>query len=122
MYALFDSNILIDYLNGVAAAEKEINLYERRAISIISWMEVLAGASADVEAITRQYLAQFEVLPVDTSVAERAVKLRATKSLKLPDAIVLATAIEAGLILVTRDSKAFSRDIPTVRIPYTVKA
>jgi predicted nucleic acid-binding protein len=119
--ALFDSNILIDYLNGLPAARKELDLYERRAISVVTWMEVMAGAEAEFEAVTRQFLGRFEVLPVDPAVAERAVKFRATKSLKLPDAIVLASAIEAGLILVTRDSKAFSRDTPAVRIPYSVK-
>lgn len=44
MKALFDTNILIDYLNGIAAAKKELDLYESRAISIVTWMEVMSGA------------------------------------------------------------------------------
>jgi hypothetical protein len=31
--ALFDTNVLIDYLNGVGAAKKELARYEYRAIS-----------------------------------------------------------------------------------------
>jgi predicted nucleic acid-binding protein len=85
-------------------------------------MEVLAGADQNLEAITLQFLGQFEILPVDPAVAGRAVKLRTSKALKLPDAIVLASAIEAGMILVTRDTKAFGRDIPAVRIPYSLES
>jgi len=44
MKALFDTNILIDYLNAVKAAKAEIERPAERFISIITWMEVLAGA------------------------------------------------------------------------------
>ena len=42
--ALFDTNILIDYLRGIPAAREELDRYETRAISVITWMEVLTGA------------------------------------------------------------------------------
>ena len=42
--ALFDTNILIDFLHEVAAARDELHRYEDKAISIITWMEVLIGA------------------------------------------------------------------------------
>ncbi len=45
--ALFDTNILIDYLNGIPQAREEVALYDDSAISIISWMEVMAGASEE---------------------------------------------------------------------------
>lgn len=38
---LFDTNILIDYLGGVALARDELARYREPAISIVSWMEVL---------------------------------------------------------------------------------
>jgi predicted nucleic acid-binding protein len=44
---LFDTNILIDYLSGIRAAKKELARYEYRAISTITWMEILVGTSAD---------------------------------------------------------------------------
>lgn len=121
MKALFDSNIVIDFLNGIKAAREEFDLYEGRAISMITWMEVMSGVPPEMEAVTRQFLARFELVSIDAEVAERAVRLRASKSLKLPDAIVLASAIVRGLILVTRDTKAFGTNTPAVRIPYSVK-
>ncbi len=43
MKALFDTNILIDYLNGHAEAAAEIAKHGERLISRVSWMETLAG-------------------------------------------------------------------------------
>ncbi len=76
MRALFDTNILIDYLNGVAAAKAEIARYERPAISVISWIEVLAGTRPGVEAETRKFLSSFERIELSENIADRAVALR----------------------------------------------
>ena len=43
MKAVFDSNILIDYLKGIPSAAQEINQFENKNISIISYIEVLVG-------------------------------------------------------------------------------
>lgn len=50
--------------------------------------------------------------------AQKAVQLRKSLRLKLPDAIILATADEEGCILVTRNTKDFKVSDPRVRIPY----
>jgi predicted nucleic acid-binding protein len=44
MKAVFDTNILVDYLNGFPQAAEELNRYSQRLISQITWMEVLQGA------------------------------------------------------------------------------
>lgn len=119
MKALFDSNILIDYLNGIPAAKKEFQLYELRAISVITWMEVMVGGAFNDDKITRGFLASFEIIAVTEAVAERAVKLRREKRMKLPDAIILASAIEHGLLFVTRNTKDFDTALPSVRVPYS---
>ncbi len=120
MKALFDTNILIDYLNGVPAARKELDLYESCAISIVTWMEVMSGGEPEVEAATRAFLNRFTVIPIEDGIAERAVKLRRERRLKLPDAVILATALEAGLLLVTRNTRDFGGKSPGVRHPYRV--
>ncbi len=74
--ALFDTNVLIDYLNGIPQAREELGLYEERAISIVSWMEVMVGASAPLAEATRSFLAGFEVTQLNETVAEKAVELR----------------------------------------------
>lgn len=116
----FDSNILIDWINGVAAADKELESASARVISVLTWVEVLAGTrNTDEEATARAFLrAGFHVLPVDEAVAERALILRRTRRMKLADAIIHATALEQGLQLCTRNTKDFSPGDPTIRVPY----
>ena len=118
---LFDSCILIDYLQGVPEAREELKRYDRGAISIVTRMEVMVGADAGVEAATRAFLSAFETIGVDAGIAERAVAIRRERRMRLPDAIVKATADVAGALLITRNSRDFPPDMPGVRIPYGPK-
>jgi len=116
--ALFDTNILIDYLNAVPQARAEIQRYTGKAISIITWMEVMAGANRDLEAATRSFLSGFDVVAVDEQVAERAVSLRRSRRIKFPDAVIWASAQAHAMLLVTRNTKDFPADDPGIRAPY----
>jgi predicted nucleic acid-binding protein len=117
--ALFDTNILIDYLNGIPDAGKEIGRYRQKAISLITWMEVMAGATAQDEAVIKAFLSQFELLPIDSTVSAEAVAIRRTRRIKLPDAIILATARTGDRLLITCNTKDFPADLdPDVRMPY----
>ncbi|WP_116137374.1 type II toxin-antitoxin system VapC family toxin [Trinickia diaoshuihuensis] len=118
--ALFDTNILIDYLSGIAAAKKELARYEQRAISIISWMEVLVGTSPDDEAAIRRWLSSFHVIGLNGDIASRAVEIRKHRRIRLPDAIVWASADINSMLLVSRNTKDFPADEPGVRVPYKV--
>jgi predicted nucleic acid-binding protein len=119
MRVLLDSCILIDFLLGHDAAHEYISQLDGAAISMITWMEVVVGASSsDEEVALRAFLATFEVLPIDARVAEEAVALRRTRRLKLPDAIILATARVHERALATRNTKDFADGEPDVTIPY----
>jgi len=119
MKALFDTNILIDYLNGIEVAKHELSLYEHVSISSITWMEVLIGAVNQEEEIKlRAFLSQFTMLPVDMDVSEKAVELRRQYRMRLPDAIIWATAVCDSSLLVTRNTRDFPADHPGVRAPY----
>ena len=116
--ALFDANILVDYLNAVPQARTELRRYTEKAISIITWMEVMVGATDDLEDATRSSLSTFDVIALDGEIAERAVSLRRHHHIKLPDAIIWATAQAHAMLLVTRNTKDFTADDPSVRMPY----
>lgn len=117
---LFDTNILVDYLNAVTQAKVELELYSEKAISAITWMEVMVGTTPKTEAGTRAFLATFERLSVDEDVCELAVALRKQHKIKLPDAIVWSTAQVHNLQLVTRNTKDFDRAAPGIRVPYEI--
>lgn len=116
--ALFDTNILIDYLNGIEQAKIEFDLYSEKSISLITWMEVLVGASPETEGIIRGFLSEFVLLPINERTSDIAVGIRKKYKVKLPDAIVWATAQVNGQILVTRNTKDFSSGEPGIRVPY----
>ena len=116
--ALFDTNIVIDYLNAVAQARDEFARYKDKAISIITWIEVMVGASGVLEGPTRDFLSRFHLIGLDASVAAKAVELRRSHKMKLPDAVIWASAQANGMLLVTRNTKDSPGDEPGVRNPY----
>lgn len=117
--ALFDTNILIDCTAGIQAASDELDRYDRVAISRIVWIEFLTGAKTpQMEIQRRSLLGEFELLEIDAAVAAEAILIRQNTRLRLPDALILATARVHGLLLVTRNHRDFSRREPDVRIPY----
>lgn len=122
MQPVFDTNIIIDFLNKkTAKAEREFKRYHSRAISVMTWMEVMVGTTDKTRGETEQFLARsFSCLPITNAIARQAVINRKNMRLKLPDAIILATAEEHNTLLVTRNTKDFSKKHPSIRVPYTL--
>jgi hypothetical protein len=119
--AVIDTNVLVDYLRGIPQARRELAHYQRPAISLITWMEILIGASTDAEErVLRTFLQRFEALAITDAVGDRAVQLRRAHRIRLPDAIIWATAEVAGMILVTRNTRDFPQDHPGIRVPYEI--
>ena len=120
---LLDTCILIDYLNGISPAVSTLQEHVgNSAISVITWMEVMVGAfrlDHKRQQVTRRFLAGFTQLPVSGAVAELAAMIRAQRGIKLPDAIIDATAQVENRLLLTRNVKDF-KNIPGVIFPYTV--
>ena len=122
MDATFDTNILIDYLRGFSEAREEIARYEKTYVSVITWMEVFAGAkNRTEEKVILEFLERFVVVSLTEAIAFSAVAVRRKLKVKLPDAIVLATARELKTILVTRNIKDFDQKNPEIRVPYKIE-
>lgn len=119
--ALIDSDVLIDYLQGVLTAKKEIARYSHACISVISWAEVMVGASNEKEeTVCRSFLDRFNILDVTLEIAEKAFVIKRKNKIKLPDALIWATAQQEDCLLVTRNTKDFPKSDPSVRFPYKV--
>jgi hypothetical protein len=120
MIAVFDTNIVIDALNGVEEADTEYNRYELVLISRVTWMEVLIGAQND-DAEVRDFLeSHFEIISLDLAVAEKAIELRRVHRMRLPDAIIWATAQVNDAVLVSRNTKDFNPEWEGIRVPYNL--
>lgn len=119
---VFDTNILIDLFSGHTQAKEALSRFPvNRAISLMTWIEIMVGAKKhNQEARTREVLDTFEILAICSAVAERSVLLRQQHGMKLPDAIILATAQVHSRRLVTRNVKDFD-GLNGVTIPYSLQ-
>ena len=119
----FDTNIVIDALTGFEPARSEIRRATgsgRRAwVSRMVWVEVLSKGSQDRLKAAETFLSGFVTDEIDAEIAARAAALRRERPrLKSPDAIILATALIRGRVLVTRNTKDFPVAMPGIRVPY----
>jgi predicted nucleic acid-binding protein len=124
---LTDADILIDASRGVPQAVQFL-LDQRTAsgicISVISQMELIAGCRDKTElAQVDQLATSVRVLPLTDAVSITACELmktfRLSHGLLLPDSLIAATAINAGLQLYTRNMRHFQM-IPNLSVvrPY----
>lgn len=117
----FDANILIDALNGYRPAYSEIARADRPCISRIVFVEVLSKEEGAKVATIEAFLSRFHIDELDGEIAKHAATLRRERPrLKLPDAVILASAQVRGRILVTRNTKDFPAEMPGIRVPYSL--
>lgn len=120
----FDSNVLIDALNGVEGAQAAIGEVDDRWISRLTWIEVLSKVADEKRPVTELMLSAFRIDEVTLPIATRAAELRnrsgGRRRLKLPDAVILASAQVNGRTLVTGAIKDFPPDLAGIHVPYTL--
>ena len=123
---LIDSDWVIDHLDEVpTATQLLIDLQGNQPvfISMVTYMEVFQGtlhAPNPAGSLTRlrDFIERAPVLPFDEAVAERCARIREVvrggqvrANRRAHDLMIAATAIENGLILVTRNVNDFA-DVP----------
>jgi predicted nucleic acid-binding protein len=119
MIGLFDSNIVIDFLNGIEAANKEISQYRQAYISPITWIEAQVKAPEGLEEATRLAIdATFKRVEFTETILTESLILRRSHRIKLPDAMIWACARVNGWPLITRNTKDFPASLAGIRVPY----
>ena len=105
---MLDTNVIIDNL------DRSLNLFAFLTdfpncevyINPVVAIEVLAkaGMSEDEEAAARDLLDLFKWTEIDKAVCEIAVQIRRAKELRLPDALIAASAIVLNATVLSNDS------------------
>ncbi|MEQ1530934.1 MAG: PIN domain-containing protein [Methylococcales bacterium] len=101
-----DTNIIIYLLNGKLAFPLPDGQYN---VSIITEIELLSfsGLSAGEEQKIEELLLMLDRVHLTDEIRNETIRLRRKKRLKLPDAIIAASAIINNAVLLTND-QAFS--------------
>jgi predicted nucleic acid-binding protein len=118
---LLDTNAIIDYVAGILPV-KAITWLDsivdtEAAMSIINQIEIL-GFNPDNPADMipfEELVATLEILSLNDTVAKSTIDLRKSYKIKLPDAIIAATALTHGLSLVSRNKADFQK-IPNLTL------
>ena len=103
---LVDTDVFVDHLRGARAMTAAVE--GTISYSVITRAELFAGQRGDEDTIN-VLLGPFSELSVDRAIAERAGRLRRTLPIRMPDALIAATALERGLDLMTRNRRDFER-------------
>jgi predicted nucleic acid-binding protein len=109
---VFDSNILIYHLNDALPSsvlnQVESWITEGAVISVMSRIEVLGyPQTADQLQQAMRLLGYFEEIPLHEPIVQRTITLRHQYRIRLPDALIAATALDRGFPLVTRNTQDF---------------
>jgi predicted nucleic acid-binding protein len=111
---IFDSDVLIWFSRGDAEAIALVNASIDRSVSIVSLMEILQGVKSKAEMRTTKQFFQmlnFRVLPLTESIGQIAANLidehALSCGLSVTDALIAATAREAGETLATGNMRHF---------------
>ena len=113
MAYLVDSDIIVDLTrSSVSAADYLDSLEGGWAISTITCLEILVGARTQRETIDLDVvLSGYRAIPPNEDIARRAHYLVKTYArshgLLTLDSLIAATALEEGLILVSKNRKHF---------------
>lgn len=107
---LYDTDVLIDHLQGRRTLPVENDV----AYSCISRAELYSWGAAEEDRID-SFLEPMEEIEVDREVAQEAGRIRRSTRIKLPHALVAATALSNRRVLVTRNTKDY-RKIKGLRI------
>jgi predicted nucleic acid-binding protein len=106
---LLDTNVVIAFLSGTEWArsffEKAKSDGAAFSVSSVTRMELLgfSDITSEEETILAHILEAMRIAPISREVEDEAIKLRRSHKVKLPDAIVAATAIVTNATLVTAD-------------------
>lgn len=106
---LIDTNVLIAFQssslspNGMDFMSNVIDNHFN--ISFITYIEYLSFKSITNEAI--EFIELSNIVEVNKKIIKSTIIIRQNKSIKLPDAIIAATAINTNSVLLTRNIKDF---------------
>lgn len=100
-----DTNIILYLLNGDETIADF--LYQKQLyISVITELELLGykGINKEEEAVVKEFVSQCKVVNINSKIKETTIDIRKNYGTKLPDSIIMASAIYLDLPLISADT------------------
>lgn len=99
-----DTKIILYLLNGDETLAELLN-GKQLYISVITELELLAykGITVKEEKIIKDFVSQCKIITINSAVKQEAIRIRKTYNTKLPDSIIIATALYLDFPLITSD-------------------
>ncbi|MCA0364729.1 MAG: type II toxin-antitoxin system VapC family toxin [Bacteroidetes bacterium] len=108
---LIDSNIISGFFSE-KYSEKSMHLISEiigkvPVIPVITKIEAFSWVNSDKgkEMIVREFINDSKILNLSEDIISYCIKLRRSRKIKTPDAIIAATAIVNGMTLISNDSE-----------------
>ena len=101
---LLDTNIVIYLLSGDSTLAEILNK-KHVYLSFISQLELLRykGLSSKEQMLVKDFLSQSTIVDINQEIKEHVIQLSKNNKLKLPDSIILATALYLDIPLISSD-------------------
>jgi hypothetical protein len=106
---LIDNNVISSYFSELLpnkGMKFVANILDNTPnISVITQIEILSWVQSDKqkENILKDFILDSNVYLLNSEIVDECIKIRRSKKIKTPDAIIAATAIIMGSILLTND-------------------
>jgi len=116
--ALLDSNVFIYISQKQLDFEKLLAHYDNFYTSVISKMEVLGYNfdSQQEKEIVENLFKEIEILNLNEDIVNNVIETRKKRKIKLPDAIVYATASTNDIDLITRNVDDFKNIDKNIKV------
>lgn len=99
-----DTNIILYLLNGDETLAELLN-QKQLYISVITELELLAfkGITRKEEKVIKEFVSQCKVININNSIKQETIRIRKAYKTKLPDSIIIASALYLDLPLISSD-------------------
>jgi len=119
---LWDTNAVIYYLQNAFTEEGQelmngiINRHQP-AISAITEIELLSWKTTNEKdvSVLNSFISDSVIFELEATIKSKTIEIRKAYGLKLPDAIIAATAIIMDLTLISNDRRGFNK-IPVLKL------
>jgi len=106
---LLDTNTVLDYMGSKLPANAKTTLAhiidDEINLSVINKIELLGFLKVEQDLI--DFVSCSNICPMDDNIVEKTIEVRRLYKIKLPDAVIAATALHYDYVLVTNNTKDF---------------